>query len=660
MPATLPETFGRYRILKKLGEGGMGTVYLAHDSEMDREVALKVPQFDKREQDKVIEQFKREARIASRLRHPGICPIYDIGCINGIHYLTMAFIEGTELADVLADGRPVPVVRAVELTLRVAEALHALHQAGIVHRDLKPNNIRLQTDGLPVLLDFGLARLVSVDGKELATKSASAGTPSYMAPEQWHGKAEQIKPWTDVYALGVILFELLTGRRPFPGPSFVELFGQATAGPRPRPSEFVTNIPPALDQLCAEVLAINPAQRPADMLQLIARLQRCRGQLPPSGPLPTARSKPSSLSQTERDNEGLARVEPVIDLPLTETVPTGHLQRSRRTQSPQRPRNKAVLIALTVLTVIVVGVFGAWFLWPQGSAVTTSQAQPEPAFTNSIGMQFVLIKPGTFQMGSSMMEREKVAQHYDSAGVNATAYKPGLDAEQPQHEVEITELFYLGVYEVTQAEYEKVVKKNPSAFRQGGQQETNVAGRDTSRFPVESVSWDEAVAFIDTLNNLPEEKRKQRLYRLPTEAEWEYACRGGRSYQAFHYGDKSTHAEAVFAWTYPYESNDKQTAPSSPVAVDDPKYRPNAFGLYHMHGNIAEWCSDYYEANYYTQQIRLNPRGPKSPPGAQTRVIRGGSWSNYGWFCRSAGRYGVPTATADYNIGFRVVCVPTR
>jgi len=615
MPATLPEMFGRYRILKKLGEGGMATVYLAHDSEMDRNVALKVPQFDKREQQAVIEQFKREARIASRLRHPGICPIYDVGCVDGIHYLTMAFIEGKDLAAVLAEGKPWLPTKAIDLTIRIAEAMRELHHAGIVHRDLKPGNVLLQSNGQPVLLDFGLARSVTSQTQQIATRSAGKGTPAYMAPEQWDAQVEQIHAWTDVYALGVILFALLTGRRPFNPASFVELCGQVMHAERPRPSAFVSGIPPALDQLCIDLLAIDPHHRPADMVQLIERLKQARGNTPAREP-------------------------------------------------PPRPRMRPWLLVPAVVAVVALS---TWLLYASKSRTSTSEIQrpPEPAdakleptLTNSIGMKFTLIPAGTMQMGSSPGDRERVEKHFQSLGLKGPLYKEHLDREQPQHEVEITQSFYMGVYEVTQEEYETVMKTNPSWFQKGKGGAKLVERLNTKRFPVESVSWDMAVVFTQMLSNRPEEKQHRRVYRLPTEAEWEYACRGKSSAQPFHYGNKLTHHEANFDTNYPFNSGEKANGVGRPVAVDHPKYRPNDFGLYHMHGNVWEWCSDYFAADYYMHSPRRDPQGPTTPN--PLRVTRSGSWGYGAWYCRSALRGKCGQDEAHAGSGFRIVCVTAR
>jgi len=283
-----------------------------------------------------------------------------------------------------------------------------------------------------------------------------------------------------------------------------------------------------------------------------------------------------------------------------------------------------------------------------------------PFITNSLGMQFALIPAGKFMMGSSVEDRKKVEQHFKDSGQDPENYKEYLDREQPQHEVEITEPFHMGVYQVTQEEWETVMGKdeNRSYFRKGGGGKAKVKGLDTRRFPVENVSWNDTQKFLAALNKQGKEKGEKYLYRLPTEAEWEYACRGG-STSLYHFGDKLTYHEAVFNWDYPIGSNDKKTYLGRPVAVDDKNYQPNAFGLYHMHGNVWEWCADRFDANYYQtcvdQKIRQNPQGPQHE---DTRfVLRGGSWFGYGWYCCSANR-GRGSSDGRYNFwGFRVVCV---
>jgi len=298
------------------------------------------------------------------------------------------------------------------------------------------------------------------------------------------------------------------------------------------------------------------------------------------------------------------------------------------------------------------------------SLVSAGTQPVGPFFTNSVGMRFALIPAGKFMMGSSASDRKKVNQHLKETGVKPGTYKQWLDQEQPQHEVEITEPFYMGVYQVTQEEWQTVMGKdeNRSYFRTGGGGEAKVKALDTQRFPVENVSWNDTQKFLVKLNDLAKEKGEKYLYRLPTEAEWEYACRGG-STSLFHFGDTLTHNEAVFNWDYPFNSNDKITYLGRPVAVDDKNYQPNAFGLYHMHGNVWEWCSDRFDANYYQtcvdQKIRQNPQGPQDEK-IDRFVLRGGSWDYYGWGCRSANRGWVSSGGRNYCNGFRVVCVRTR
>ncbi|WP_315852285.1 WD40 repeat domain-containing serine/threonine-protein kinase [Lignipirellula cremea] len=209
--------FGRYRIEKKLGQGGMGAVYLAHDSRLERQVALKVPRFAEHDDPQILERFLREAKAAATIDHPNLCPVYDVGEVDGVHYLSMAYIEGRSLAECLRESGPLSQTVAADLTRKLALALAEAHQHGVVHRDLKPANIMINRRGEPVIMDFGLARRSESEDVRLTQSGAIVGTPAYMAPEQVEGDAPAIGPQTDVYALGVILYELLSGSLPHQG-----------------------------------------------------------------------------------------------------------------------------------------------------------------------------------------------------------------------------------------------------------------------------------------------------------------------------------------------------------------------------------------------------------------------------------------------------------
>ena len=266
----LPKEFGRYQILRKLGRGGMGVVYLAHDVQLDRDVALKVPHFDRGETPEVIERFLREARSMATLRHPNLCPIYDVGEHEGIHFLTMAFIEGQELSTILKDAQTASRLDVVDLVRKVALALGEAHQAGLVHRDLKPSNIMIDQRGEPIVMDFGLARRDRHGEAEITQTGVVIGTPAYMPPEQISGDAHSIGPTADVYSLGVILYQLLCNHLPFEG-EFTAVLAQVMSK-EPNPPSRYCEVDPALESICLTAMAKAPQERFRSMEEFVAVL----------------------------------------------------------------------------------------------------------------------------------------------------------------------------------------------------------------------------------------------------------------------------------------------------------------------------------------------------------------------------------------------------
>src|SRR5262245_26109315 len=257
---SLPAEFGRYRVLRLLGKGGMGAVYLAEDSQLGRRVALKLPSFAAGASAERVERFLREARAAAALHHPHICTLYDAGQQGGRPYLTMAYLEGRPLAEAIDPDRPMPQRQAAALARKIAEALAHAHERGVVHRDLKPANVMLTAAGEPVVMDFGLAkRLDEADGREakLTRVGAVRGTPEYMAPEQVRGETDRIGPHTDIYALGVLLFELLTGQPPYQGQVGL-VMGQILAAPVPSIRELRPDVDERLEAICRGALAKEP------------------------------------------------------------------------------------------------------------------------------------------------------------------------------------------------------------------------------------------------------------------------------------------------------------------------------------------------------------------------------------------------------------------
>jgi formylglycine-generating enzyme required for sulfatase activity len=259
---------------------------------------------------------------------------------------------------------------------------------------------------------------------------------------------------------------------------------------------------------------------------------------------------------------------------------------------------------------------------PQGSI---PGRQPGEVITNSLGMKFAFIPAGTFLMGSPESE----------AGRNTN--------EGPQHKVEITRPFYLGIHPVTQGQWQRVMGNNPSFFCSSGDGKDKVLGLDTTDFPVESISWNDCQEFIRKVSELPEEKRSERGYRLPTEAEWEYTCRGGASaYQVYAFGNSLATSQANF---------NNVLGRTCKVG----SYQPNGFGLYDMHGNVFQWCVDRYDKSYYV--FCMQQKDPGGPVFGLLRVIRGGGWNFDPLHCRSAFRFGYEPGYRYYDLGCRLVLV---
>jgi predicted Ser/Thr protein kinase len=275
----LPRRFGRYQVQERLGQGGMGAVYRARDTTLDRPVALKVCLPGCRDDRRAAERFLREARAAAGLQHEGICRVLDFGAVEGTHYLTMEFIQGRPLSALLHAGQPVGLRRAAELVRQVARALEAAHHQGVIHRDLKPANIMLDEHDRPKVVDFGLARR---EQDPVLTRAGTAvGTPAYMSPEQV--QTGTVNASTDIYSLGVILYQLLAGRLPFPGPTWSQFVYQIVHRAPEPPSAHRPDLDPRLEAICLKAMAKAVPDRYATMGDFAATLEAYLGS-PPSAP----------------------------------------------------------------------------------------------------------------------------------------------------------------------------------------------------------------------------------------------------------------------------------------------------------------------------------------------------------------------------------------
>jgi serine/threonine protein kinase/CubicO group peptidase (beta-lactamase class C family) len=391
-PAThMPQQFGRYHIVKLLGKGGMGSVYLARDTQLDRDVALKIPQFSGEGRAAMLERFRQEARAAATLHHPNICPVYEVGEIDGTHYLAMAYIEGKSLAELIRAGKPWTVRQIVALVRKMAQALAETHKRGVIHRDLKPGNVMINARGEPIIMDFGLARRTRSEDPRLTQAGSYIGSPAYMSPEQMRGDVEALGPGCDIYGLGVILYEALTRELPFSGDS-VRLIARILEEPPPAPSALRPDVDAALDAICRKAMAKRVEDRFASMAEFATALRDYLHDPIPSSSSGSARQTPTPSTSVEtqqapRENVGNRAGDPGgrrSKAQPTQVAPRPPEDSQLKSSGKRRRRRKRAR-ALPVWPWIAVGAAAAgalvlliFFLIPRGISPPRPEAKGEP------------------------------------------------------------------------------------------------------------------------------------------------------------------------------------------------------------------------------------------------------------------------------------------
>jgi formylglycine-generating enzyme required for sulfatase activity len=707
-----PEIPG-YEVLGICGHGGMGVVYRARQLGANRLVALKMLRAFEHASPTERLRFQIETEAVARLQHPNIVQLYEAGEARGQPFFSLEFCDGSTLGEQLKKQRPTPN-EAAALIETLARAMHYAHLRGVVHRDLKPSNVLLAgPEKVPKITDFGLAKRIDAEARDVSQSGAVMGTAAYMAPEQAAGKVRDTGPAADVYGLGALLYECLTGRPPFDGPQHVVL--ASVLSDEPEPPSRRAPVPADLETICLKCLSKEPAKRYASAEELAEDLRRFQAGEPirarPVGLVERAvkwvrrNAAVSALvtalgiagivwkSLDAEHQKGLAlqqadKAKKARDF-LANIFGRSELEKKQGAFSPfqlldraeqripvefaDHPELRAELLATLEDARTELGAPVAMLLEVSGAV----ELRPRKAAAKQAAPNVLLLSGDWLSLGADGKARLVVLsdlhQEWLTPGPEATVGRKGcvpVEAvsrrsndimmtfvrlpkgtffRRSGKKTEIQEDFEIALHTVTQGQWQAVMGSNPSAFSRQGPQQASVSGisqEELKLFPVESVSWNDALAFIKKLNQRETERRSGYSYRLPTEAEWEYACRGGATTEAecsFHfYLDKPTNNlssdQANFDGNWPYGKNaSKGKYLGRPTRVGS--YPPNKLGLCDMHGNVWQWTS--------TQ-------------GGSARECRGGGWGEMGVDCTATASYWNDVTFKFPFFGFRLVRVPVR
>ena len=616
---------GKYRIDGVLGQGGFGITYLGEQIYLGRKVAIKeffmdgicvrddatqavtAPADTNRG---LVERFRRkfikEAQNIARLKHRGIVPIIDIFEENGTAYYVMEHLPGGSLAGKVKQGA-LPEREALRYIGQVAAALEYVHSQRIMHLDVKPANILLDEDDNAVLIDFGLAKQYDSTGHQTSTTPVGI-SHGYAPLEQYkQGGVEQFTPATDVYSLGATLYKLVTGNTP---PEASDVINQGLPA-------FPPTVSPAVQNAITKAMQPAVKARPQSIGEFMGLVEsgKIKVESVESTVISNASEKSARLDNGNASEASSFATEEILppyghrnDEPAGGVI-SSDSKKSQNSSSLGEKLIEIVAVAIPILIII------ALFFGVKSCNETdrdsvayddeTMRQQPVRTFTvKGVSFKMIAVEGGTFQMGATNEQRRSE------------------DDEKPVHTVTL-DSYYIGETEVTQELWRAVMGSNPSEF----------SGDDL--LPVENVSWYDCQNFIKELNRLT-----GKNFRLPTEAEWEFAARGGNKSSGYRYSGSSNIGDV--AWC-----DDNSVSKTHPVKGKN----PNELGIYDMSGNVFEWCSDRYSGGYYNSSPQNNPEGPSS---GSIRVLRGGSWFNFAEYCRVASRVNCHPDYTYYDYGLRL------
>jgi serine/threonine protein kinase len=654
MPDLTGKSLGRYHIIEQLGEGGMAIVYKAYDTRLETDVAVKVIRTDNilpSVLDHALKRFEREAKLLARLLHPNIVKVIDYGEFEGMPYLVMPYLPGGTLKKKL--GKPTSWQESFQLLLPIAEALDYAHSQNMIHRDVKPSNILLTQRGQPMMADFGIAKILDLENtQELTGTSMMIGTPEYMAPEQVTSKTVDHR--ADIYALGIVLYEMVTGRQPFLADTPMAVLLKHNSEPLPHPRQFVPNLPDEVEKVLLKALAKHPDNRYQSMDEFAAVMKKLLAEQPTQliFPQPETNTTRDGLhlaapthqqpAQSPRQDSrwGMLGWGAVAGLFCFIAAAVLFLMFLRLRNSPER---LAATLTSPAVTSTPVPLDTQTPILPSETPPPTSIPLPAQ-ITDEKGVPMALIPAGSFLMGSL---QERVEQDFANCekDTNGQCELWWFTNETPQHLVTLDD-YYIDLYEVTNSRYAECVAAgvcNAPSPTSSFTRDEYYGLAEFDDYPVIHVSWADGKVYCEW-----------RGARLPTEAEWEKAARGttgliypwGNEFD----GTRVNFCDSNCPLDWANKDYNDYFGDTSPVGYYESGKSP--YGVYDMAGNVWEWISDWYQEDYYSISPSLNPLGPET---GQYRALRGGSWSNVSSSMHSSLRsWDVVPSLAQYGYyGFR-------